>query len=100
LQNFIERSFSLSTGVVLHGRLHELTRIIPDGSKCPQSSAPVTLKEAEGSHILETLQQTNGVVGGPNGAAAQLGLPRTTLIARMKRLGINLRQSSSSPCEK
>jgi transcriptional regulator with GAF, ATPase, and Fis domain len=99
LQNFVERSVILSTGVVLHGRLHELSRITSDVSNCPPS-APVTLKEAEGSHILETLQQTNGVVGGPNGAAARLGLPRTTLIAKMKRLGINLRQSSASPCEK
>jgi transcriptional regulator with GAF, ATPase, and Fis domain len=52
-------------------------------------SAPVTLKEAERSHILQTLQQTEGVVGGQNGAAVRLGLPRTTLIAKMKRLGIN-----------
>jgi formate hydrogenlyase transcriptional activator len=56
----------------------------------------VTLEEAERSHILQTLQQTQGIVGGPNGAAARLGLPRTTLIARMKRLGINLKQSSAS----
>ena len=54
-----------------------------------KSSAPVTLEEAERSHILQTLQQTEGVVGGRNGAAARLGLPRTTLISKMKRLGIN-----------
>jgi formate hydrogenlyase transcriptional activator len=55
----------------------------------PELLAPVTLKQAERSHILETLMQTEGVVGGTNGAAARLGLPRTTLIAKMKRLGIN-----------
>jgi formate hydrogenlyase transcriptional activator len=56
----------------------------------------VTLEEAEIMHVLQTLQQTNGVIGGLNGAAARLGLPRTTLIAKMKRLGINRGQSSAS----
>jgi formate hydrogenlyase transcriptional activator len=97
LQNFVERSVILSTGVVLRGVLPEPTHTIPVSPKWPKSSAPVTLKEAEGSHILETLQQTEGVVGGPNGAAARLGLPRTTLIAKMKRLGISLRHGSPAP---
>ena len=56
---------------------------------------PVTLKEAEGSHIMRVLQQTDGVVGGRNGAAARLGLPRTTLIAKMKRLGIDAGHGSA-----
>jgi formate hydrogenlyase transcriptional activator len=90
LQNFIERSVILSTGAVLSGSLPEVT-----GTS--KLSTPVTMEQAERSHILRTLQQTVGVVGGPNGAAARLGLPRTTLIARMKRLGINLRQSSALP---
>jgi formate hydrogenlyase transcriptional activator len=89
LQNFIERSVILSTGAVLSGSLPELR-----GTS--KLSAPVTLEQAERSHILQTLEQTAGVVGGPNGAAARLALPRTTLIAKMKRLGINLRQSSAS----
>ena len=89
LQNFIERSVILSTGAVLNGSLPELTYTTHDGSKKPKSSAPVTLEEAERSHILQTLQQTEGVVGGRNGAAARLGLPRTTLISKMRRLGIN-----------
>ncbi len=97
LQNVIERSVILSTGVVLYGRLPELTHMTLAGAAYSKPSAAVTLNEAQGSHILETLQQTNGVVGGPNGAAARLGLPRTTLIAKMKRLGITLRQSSASP---
>src|ERR1700686_1641742 len=81
LQNFIERSVILSIGAVLSGALPEVT-----GTS--KLSAAVTLEEAERSHILQTLQQTKGVIGGRGGAAARLGLPRTTLIAKMKRLGI------------
>jgi transcriptional regulator with GAF, ATPase, and Fis domain len=90
LQNFIERSVILSTGAVLSGSRPELT-----GTS--KLSAPVTLEEADRSHILQTLQQTVGVVGGRDGAAARLGLPRTSLLSKMKRLGINRRQSSVSP---
>src|SRR6202140_1115538 len=82
LQNLIERSVILSTGAVLNGSLPELTYT-------PKSSAPVTLEEAERSHILQTLLRTEGVVGGPNGAAVRLGLPRTTLLSKMGRLGIS-----------
>jgi formate hydrogenlyase transcriptional activator len=89
LQNFIERSVILSSGDVLSGSRPELTRVAPDGSKWPKSSAPVTLEQAESSHILQTLQETKGVIGGRNGAAARLGLPRTTLMYKMQRLGIN-----------
>jgi formate hydrogenlyase transcriptional activator len=90
LQNFIERSVILSTGAVLNGSLPELTGTL-------KLSGAVTLKEAERSHILQTLQQTEGVIGGRDGAAARLGLPRTTLIAKMKRLGIDRGQSSALP---
>jgi len=82
LQNFIERSVILSTGAVLNGSLPELTYT-------PKSTAPGTLEEMERSHILQTLLRTEGVVGGPNGAAARLGLKRTTLISMMRRLWIN-----------
>ena len=88
LQNFIERSVILSNGAVLNGSLPELTYT--------KLSAPVTLDEAERSHILQTIRQTGGAIGGPHGAAARLGLPRTTLISKMKRLGIDPRQSSSA----
>jgi DNA-binding NtrC family response regulator len=60
-------------------------------------SATGTLEEAQRLHILQTLQQTEGVVGGPNGAAARLGLERTTLISKMKRLGIHRGQGSVLP---
>jgi len=71
------------------GPLPELTRITPNGPKWSKPSAPVTLEQAESSHILQTLQETKGVIGGRNGAAMRLGLPRTTLISKMQRLGIN-----------
>jgi formate hydrogenlyase transcriptional activator len=90
LQNFIERSVILSNGPVLTGSPSDLT--------CAQkASAPVTLEEAESSHILQTLRQTGGVVGGPNGAAARLGVRRTTLISKMRRLGLNRGKNSALP---
>jgi formate hydrogenlyase transcriptional activator len=82
LQNFIERSLILSEGPVLNGSLPQLTHT-------PKSSAPVTLEEADRSHILQALLGADGVVGGPNGAAARLGVKRTTLISMMRRLRIN-----------
>jgi formate hydrogenlyase transcriptional activator len=94
LQNFIERSVILSMGGVLNGSLPEVACTTQEGLKSAELSAPVTLKEAERSHILQTLQQTEGVVGGQNGAAARLGLPRTTLLGKMKRLGIDPSQES------
>jgi formate hydrogenlyase transcriptional activator len=90
LQNLIERSVILSTGTVLSGSRPEVTGTL-------KASGAVTLGEAERSHIIQTLQQTEGVVGGRDGAAARLGLPRTTLIAKMKRLGIDRGQSSALP---
>jgi formate hydrogenlyase transcriptional activator len=92
LQNVIERSVILSPSTVMSGSLPEL-----NGPSKP--SPAVTMEEAERSLILQTLRHTEGVVGGQNGAAARLGLPRTTLIAKMKRLGINCRQGSTSPGE-
>jgi DNA-binding NtrC family response regulator len=88
LQNFVERSVILSTGAVLSGLLPE---------PALKLAVAVTLEDAERTHILQTLQQTAGAVGGPNGAAARLGLPRTTLISKMTRLGINRGQNSALP---
>jgi formate hydrogenlyase transcriptional activator len=89
LQNFIERSVILSRGPVLNGPLSDL--ISP-----ARASAPVTLEDAERSHILRMLQQTEGVVGGPNGAAVRLGMRRTTLLSKIRRLGITRGRSSAS----
>jgi formate hydrogenlyase transcriptional activator len=97
LQNLMERSVILAGGAVLSGSLAGLSHATQRSSKAAESSEPVTLEQAAGSHILRTLQQTEGVIGGRNGAAARLGLPRTTLISKMKRLGINPGQSSALP---
>ena len=96
LQNLVERSVILSNGGVLNGSLPEITYTTNDGSNGPRLSTHVTLEEADRSHIVETLQKTDGVVGGRNGAAARLGLPRTTLISKMRRLGINPFQRASA----
>ncbi len=90
LQNFIERSVILSKGPVLDGSVTDLTY-------AARTLAPITLEDAERSHILQALQQTDGVVGGKNGAAARLGLRRTTLISKMRRLRIKRGQSSALP---
>jgi formate hydrogenlyase transcriptional activator len=49
----------------------------------------VTLADAEREHILDALRETNWVVGGPKGAAARLGMKRSTLVWKMKRLGVS-----------
>lgn len=56
-------------------------------------SAARTLADADREHILETLEQTNWLIGGEGGAANRLGLPRTTLIYKMRKLGIETRRS-------
>jgi formate hydrogenlyase transcriptional activator len=87
LQNFIERAVILSQGHGLSAPISELNRA-PEKS----TAAPVTLEEAEREHILEALRETQWVLGGSSGAANRLGMPRTTLIYKMRRLGIG-RQS-------
>jgi formate hydrogenlyase transcriptional activator len=84
LQNFIERVVVMTEGRLLCPALPELTHSKP----AAPSKTGRTMVEMERVHITETLQKTNWVVGGPAGAAARLGLPRTTLIARMRKLGI------------
>lgn len=97
LQNFIERAVLLTEGRLLHPPLTELTRLMPSASGEPAR----TLAEVERVYITETLQKANWVVGGRTGAAAILGLPRTTLIARMRKLGISrdtLEARTAWPC--
>jgi formate hydrogenlyase transcriptional activator len=84
LQNFIERSVILSSGPVLRPRLEELRTF----SKSNPPTSALTLAEAEREHIVETIRQSGGVVGGRSGAAARLGVARTTLLYRMRKLGI------------
>jgi formate hydrogenlyase transcriptional activator len=89
LQNFIERSVVLSPSSVLRPALMELREI----AKHPSKAASRTLAEAEREHIEEVLKQTGWLIGGRDGAAARLGLPRTTLIYKMRKLGIEVRHS-------
>jgi formate hydrogenlyase transcriptional activator len=84
LQNFIERSVIVTTGAVLHPPLTSLK-----GAAVAESFGAVTLEDAERDHILKTLEQTRWVVSGPNGAAARLGIKRSTLYFRMQKLGIS-----------
>jgi hypothetical protein len=60
---------------------------------CSNAAMIQTLAETERGLILGVLEQTNGVISGPNGAASRLGLPRTTLVSRMQRLGIVQRRT-------
>jgi formate hydrogenlyase transcriptional activator len=101
LQNVIERSVILSPGRVLTPPLPELSAVhpaVPDMPHRPTASAH-TLKEIERQHILLALRDADWVVGGPNGAAARLGLKRTTLAAKMQKLGIHrpARRNESEP---
>jgi formate hydrogenlyase transcriptional activator len=84
LENFIERAVILSRGPVLNIAVADL-RQSPDAVA---NTAP-TLEAAERDHILRVLAETNWTVGGPAGAAARLGLKRTTLQSKMKKLGIS-----------
>jgi formate hydrogenlyase transcriptional activator len=83
LQNFLERAVILSPGPVLRAPIAELRTLSPRSTE-----SAVSLRDSEREHILRALQATRGVVGGPHGAAARLGVKRTTLIAKMARLGI------------
>ena len=85
LQNFVERAVILTAGSTLEAPLRELKRV-PGGSA---AATPVqTLAAAEREAILRALSESGGKVGGEQGAAAKLGMKRTTLQARMRKLGI------------
>ncbi len=86
LQNLVERSMILTTGPVLRIPLDELKA---HGAPAAGNSRPRTLREAEREHVLATLEETHWVLGGKNGAAARLGMNRSTLQFRLKRLGIS-----------
>jgi formate hydrogenlyase transcriptional activator len=86
LENFIERSVILTRGPALQVPTGELSKegTIAEGSGARQAG--------ERDEILRTLKETKGRVAGPEGAAARMGLKRTTLISRMKKLGIDPRR--------
>jgi formate hydrogenlyase transcriptional activator len=92
LQNFIERAVILSPGTILRPPLGDL-------KVCTRSAEPRgarTLAEAERDHIIDVIRQAGGVVGGSRGAAARLGIARTTLLYRMRKLGISQPSTKAS----
>lgn len=86
LQNFIERAVILSADTVLRPPLAELKKSTT--SMPAQNGHPNSLEDAEREHIIRMLRETGWVLGGNQGAAAKLGIPRTTLLYKMRRLGI------------
>ena len=89
LQNFIERSVIMTSRSDLGAPVAELVDRRP-------SIHVSTLADAERRHIISTLRETNWVVGGRDGAAVRLGVLRTTLIAKMRKLGISRHTASRS----
>src|SRR5262249_24962445 len=84
LQNFVERGVIVSRGPVFEPHLEHLRT-----QRARPGKEERTLEDFTRSHILQTLKEVNWVIGGPNGAASRLGIPRTTRIAKMRRLGID-----------
>jgi formate hydrogenlyase transcriptional activator len=83
LQNFIERAVILAENGVLQISTLECKTMSPSAQSCAG-----TLWDVQRERILQVLEETNGVISGSRGAAAVLGLPRTTLISKMQKLGI------------
>jgi len=92
LEHYIERAIILS-----HGRELEAPPLEAKTPKRSLDSASQSLAAAEREHILRVLRQTNWIVGGPRGAAARLGVKRTTLTSKMRRLGISRNAAEEDP---
>ena len=103
LQNVIERGVIMTTGTVLSPQTtKDLVPAEAAAMRVLEPTEPMcikTLADAERAHITAILRETNWVVGGPRGAAAQLGVPRTTLLAKMQRLGIATVASRGRPAQ-
>jgi transcriptional regulator with GAF, ATPase, and Fis domain len=91
LQNLVERAVILSRDGVLPNPLHKRQTevMIPSLHRTRTFHSSMTLEDSDRTLILETLDQAGWIVGGPRGAAAKLGLKRTTLLAKMRRMGIS-----------
>ncbi|HKT12132.1 MAG TPA: sigma 54-interacting transcriptional regulator [Terriglobia bacterium] len=94
LENIIERAVILSPGPVLRIPLAEL---VPTNGEAAGGDGSGTLEDAERDHILRILKETRGIIGGPGGAAARLGLKRTTLNSKMRKLGISREEIGKTP---
>jgi formate hydrogenlyase transcriptional activator len=90
LQNLVERAVILSRDGVLPNPLQKRqTSAIILSSNAQSSLSSTNWEDSDRALVVETLEQTGWIVGGPRGAAAKLGLKRTTLLAKMRRLGIS-----------
>ena len=91
LQNLVERAVILSRDGVLPNPLHKKRAelMVPSLHRTRTFHSSMTLEDSDRALILETLEQAGWIVGGPHGAAVKLGLKRTTLLAKMRRLGIS-----------
>ena len=89
LQNFIERAVIISPGSTLDAPIRELKGPKPPSTAPTAPGVAVTLAAAEREAILRALSESDGRVGGAEGAAAKLGMKRTTLQAKMRKLGID-----------
>jgi formate hydrogenlyase transcriptional activator len=91
LQNLVERAVILSRDGVLPNPLHKRRMEVmpPTQLRFPACPSSMTLEDSDRVLIVETLEQVGWIVGGPRGAAAKLGLKRTTLLAKMRRMGIS-----------
>ncbi|ACS85068.1 formate hydrogenlyase transcriptional activator FlhA [Musicola paradisiaca] len=106
LENVVERAVILTRGTTLNLQMDELQHHLSpleapkphhhrEIEPPPEAEAPHTLdaeEESERDRIIRALRDTNGIVAGPKGAAARLGLKRTTLLSRMQRMGISARE--------
>ena len=98
LANVVERATIRSPGPTLDIPLAELDRLVARVPRPPASREhPATLAGLESARILAVLEEANWLVGGPRGAAARLGMKRTTLHSLMKRLGIGRTAAQDGP---
>jgi formate hydrogenlyase transcriptional activator len=88
LEHLIERAVILSPGPELQVPLGELTVPATPAGGIPRLAGGRTLRDAERELVRRTLEECSWIVGGPNGAAGRLGMKRTTLLSRMRKLGI------------
>jgi formate hydrogenlyase transcriptional activator len=97
LENFIERAVIVTSGSTLAAPLGELKKArqapqparVPSAAPSESAAEPTSLVDVEREHITKVLRETKWVVGGPKGAAARLGMSRTTLQSKMQKLGIS-----------
>jgi formate hydrogenlyase transcriptional activator len=92
LENFIERSVILTPGATLQAPLSEL-----EAAPISSVTSGLSLESVERDYIVRVLQERRGLIAGPNGAAARLGMKRTTLQSKIQRLGISPHEYRSDP---